>query len=188
MEIIGDLGTVWEPACGEGHMAEVLRERAIGVLPSDIYDYGRGYAVLDFLNSEKDDDPPDWIITNPPFSGECDRALAFANHALDLAAKRGVALLVSLQWLEGHARHRELFGPKPPSIIAIFSERVNLVEGRWDPDGSKPMAYAWVIWYRRQVDLGLGARMVWIPPGSRERLTKPDDRARFAAWSTKITD
>ena len=184
IEIIAEdepLGRVWEPACGEGHMAEVLKERALAVYASDVHDYGHGYVVLDFFEATEAGE--DWIITNPPFSGSNDRALAFAQHALGLKPKRGVALLVSLQWLEGVERW-SLFVTTPPSTIAIFAERVNLVEGRWDPDGSKPMAYAWLIWDRRDVVVGR-TDTVWIPPGSRERLTKPDDRARFAAWSLK---
>jgi hypothetical protein len=35
--------TVWEPACGEGHMAEIIAEFSTGqVVASDIYDYGCG--------------------------------------------------------------------------------------------------------------------------------------------------
>ena len=36
------LGAVWEPACGEGHMSETLREYAVSVFASDVHDYGRG--------------------------------------------------------------------------------------------------------------------------------------------------
>ena len=41
------LGYVWEPACGEGHMAEVLAEYT-DVSASDVFDYGYG-TVEDFL-------------------------------------------------------------------------------------------------------------------------------------------
>jgi hypothetical protein len=40
----------WEPACGEGHMAEVLREFFEEVIATDVFDYGYGDAVHDFLD------------------------------------------------------------------------------------------------------------------------------------------
>src|SRR5437016_1708457 len=40
---------VWEPACGEGHMAEVVTEfDNCQVVASDIFDYGYGQAPVDF--------------------------------------------------------------------------------------------------------------------------------------------
>src|SRR5258708_39619000 len=54
-----------EPACGEGHMAEIVTEFASGqVIASDVFDYGYGQAPVDFVN----DEPlarPEVIITNP---------------------------------------------------------------------------------------------------------------------------
>src|SRR5258706_8252353 len=38
--------SVWEPACGEGHMSEVLKEYFSKVSHTDIHDYGYG-AILD---------------------------------------------------------------------------------------------------------------------------------------------
>jgi hypothetical protein len=57
-------------------------------------------------------------------------------------------------------------------------------KARWDPDGSTATSYAWFVWLRDD-DGGLitPRSPPWIPPGRRETLTKPDDRARFAAWS-----
>ena len=47
---VSDFNSVWEPACGEGHMAEVLREYFAEVSATDIFDYGYGDAVHDFLD------------------------------------------------------------------------------------------------------------------------------------------
>lgn len=60
----------WEPACGEGHIAEVLKEYFGDVVESDIHDYGRAdahqvdFLAADHVNRQED---ADWIITNPPF-------------------------------------------------------------------------------------------------------------------------
>jgi hypothetical protein len=111
---IENIGMIWEPACGEGHMAAVLAEiSSAEVIATDIFDYGFGKAPVDFLNREPYVGSPDWIITNPPFKV----ALEFALRALDLA-HRGVALLVRTVWLEGGERYKRLFGSTPPTVFA----------------------------------------------------------------------
>jgi hypothetical protein len=160
----------WEPACGEGHMAEVLREYFSDVHATDIRDYGYGEHIIDFLNCRAQDDS-DWIITNPPFG---DNSEKFVLRALDLA-RVGVAMFVRLQWLETNGRYERIFRDNPPTLIAFFAERVNLCKGRWEPEGSTATAYIWLVWIK-------GAKPqapFWIPPRCREALTRPDDAERF---------
>lgn len=173
------IGRIWEPAAGEGHIADVLaQDYGLTVRASDIHDYGRGEQKLDFLKVIATSEP-DWIITNPPFSGTTDRALAFTLRALDLA-RVGVAMFVRSQWInEGGERYEKLFRPHPPTLIAFFSERVPLCKGRWDPKGSTATAYCWVIWIKGREPMP----PFWIPPEQRQRLSRPDDVKRFAAWS-----
>lgn len=190
----------WEPACGQRIMSTVLKEYFATVYESDVHRYcddtvihdflAGGSADRDYLGCGRIDVPgirkPDWIITNPPFTGivmdgrKIDRALEFVMTALDLAFC--VAMFVRTQWaVEGCARHDALFAPRPPTLFAPFSERVPLVRGRWDPDAATATAYCWLVW-----ELGYEPQPVfWIPPGQRKALTRPDDRARFAAWSVK---
>lgn len=90
-------GSVWEPACGKGHMSRVLAEYMQPVLSSDIVDYGFGQ-VQDFLTT----DWPiktDWIITNPPFG----LAEKFVHRALEFCPR--VAIFARLNFLEGQRRH-----------------------------------------------------------------------------------
>lgn len=162
---------VWEPACGEGHMAEVLREYCSDVEATDIFDYGYGDRVLDFLSDEASNACPDWIITNPPFG---ENSAAFVERALDIA-QAGVAMFVRLQWLEGVGRYERIFRDRPPTRIAFFAERVPLHKDRWEPDGGTMTAYIWLVWIK-----GIEPRApFWIPPGCREALTRPDDAERF---------
>jgi hypothetical protein len=172
--------TVWEPAAGEGHMAEVVAEFVGGqVIASDIFDYGYGQAPIDFLH----DEPivrPQWIITNPPFNLACE----FTLHALDLASE-GVAMLCRTSWIEGRGRFEKLFRDRPPALFCPFAERVPMLKGRWDPDGSTATAYAWFIWLQ---DVVGAAHVHWIAPGCRGELARPDDRQRFAAWSLTPSD
>jgi hypothetical protein len=173
--------SVWEPAAGEGHIAEVLREYFGQVRASDVFDYGRGYEVGSFIGSGLDvaaASPVDWVVTNPPFNLACE----FALRALSVA-RVGVALLVRSAWAEGADRWDRLFSPHPPTLIAQFVERVPMVKGGWDPDASSATAYSWFVW--RSVVAG-ETRLTWIPPGRRSALTKPTDRALFARGGMRI--
>jgi hypothetical protein len=67
--------------------------------------------------------------------------------------------------------------------VAQFVERVPMTKGRWDPDASTATAYSWFVWSKLAPAPG-ETRLVLIPPGRRSALTKSEDRARFAAWST----
>lgn len=98
------LTSVHEPACGEGHMAEVLREFFPIVTATDIHDYGCGDAVQDFLDDKFEVDA-DWIITNPPFNKKAEQ---FALKAIE-QARVGVAIFARLQWLETIGRYERLF-------------------------------------------------------------------------------
>jgi hypothetical protein len=88
------LGQVWEPACGEGHMAAALAEFAEAVSASDVFSYGYGTTPIDFLSDGPPWGRPRWIITNPPFVAACE----FTLRALDLT-EEGVAMLVRTQWI-----------------------------------------------------------------------------------------
>lgn len=181
-----DAPTCWEPAAGEGHMADVLDERFHGVWRTDVHDHAVGSslasrprldAVGSFVGAGPDVLPaptpqPDWIITNPPFA----LATAFAERALQVA-EEGVALLLRTAWLEGVDRYMRLFCDRPPAIVATFVERVPMTLGRWDPDADTATAYAWFVWRRGC----RGTRLQWIPPGCRQSLEREADRRRFAA-------
>lgn len=172
--VIGDSwknSTALEPACGEGHIAEVLTEYFGEVWSADIHDYGYG-GEADFLDISWER-PFHWIITNPPFG---DKTEAFVLRAIERATV-GVAMFVRLQWLEGIGRYERIFKDLPPTKIAFFAERVPLCKGRWDPDGTTATAYIWLVWRKPNFPLA----PFWIPPGQREALTYPDDIERFTA-------
>jgi hypothetical protein len=181
-----DWDLVWEPACGEGHISGVLEEYGLQVVATDIADYsvdGRfppGWdQQADFLTADwSEAAPPEWIITNPPFTGrDQDRALEFALKALSIATV-GVALFVRTGWvMEGIGRYERLFRDQPATLICPFVERVPVHEGRWEPDGSSDMAYCWVVWVKG----ALPGPLFRIPPGQRKALTRDDDVARFTA-------
>lgn len=132
---------VWEPAVGKGKIAKLMQRKGVNVRGSDIYDYGCGYEVGDFLmlwgNSEERD-----IVTNPPFAE--DMADQFIEHALILTRPFGgrVAMLLRNEF-DCAASRRDIFG-KPPFACKI----VLLKRPRWidDSTGSPRHNYAWYIW------------------------------------------
>lgn len=139
-------GPVWEPACGDGAISEVLREFGLDVVSSDIADRGYGTVGIDFLSSLFD--PPGSyvsIVTNPPYT----HCLEFAKRGLDLIGPGGkLILLCRLLWLEGRIRKR-FFESTPLARVWVHSGRVN-VSRRGDDyrDGGEGgmVAFAWFVW------------------------------------------
>jgi hypothetical protein len=167
--------TVWECACGEGHMSEVLAEYST-VIASDVHGYRPEQTVRDFLDTAIQAPRIDWIITNPPFG---DRTTQFILRGFEVA-RFGMAMFVRSQWaVEGIKRYQQIFRDHPPTCFAPFVERVPLCKGKWDPDGSTATAYAWLVWMRGKKPMP----PFYIPPGCRKALTRPSDRQRFAPWS-----
>lgn len=122
--------TIWEPACGENHMVNVMQANGYNVIATDVQ---TGDDFLQIENKECD-----WIITNPPFS--------LADRFIDrcIQHKRPFALLLKSQYW--HARKRlDLFRKYPPSFVCPLT---------WRPDflfkqrggGSPLMDVMWVVW------------------------------------------
>ena len=135
---------VWEPACGEGHLSEVLKKRGHSVASSDLIDRGYGTGNVDFLQCSSTWDGD--IITNPPYK----YAKEFAEHALDLVTGgHKVAMFLKVQFLEGKAR-RELFEKHPPKTVYVASSRLLCAKNgefqKMRDGGGSAVAYAWFVW------------------------------------------
>lgn len=201
--------TVWECAAGAGHLAHGLKDYFATVHGSDICIYdpalyaANGWVLHDFT---ADDDAPfsaDWVATNPPF----DLIEPFLLQAW-ARARRGVALLLRLNCLEGQGRHGLLHGPRSdgeaiptrrgplhgagdgPRLTAVapFSERIAMHKGFWDPTRTTATAYGWFFFCKP----GVGPRppvicgkprpfILDIAPGTEARLTRADDAQLFEA-------
>ena len=136
--------TVWECACGQGHLSEVLKSRGYKVMSSDLIYRGYGYGNVDFLRTGKPFDGD--IITNPPYK----YAREFVEHALDIVTEgHKVAMFLKLTFLESKAR-RKLFEKYPPKIIYVASARLQCAKNGDFETYSKgvgtAVAYAWFIW------------------------------------------
>ncbi|MBB4207239.1 methyltransferase [Roseinatronobacter bogoriensis] len=155
-----------EPAANRGHMVKPLAEHFAYVDASDIFDYGAGYRVQDYLFGPLPN-MVDWTITNPPFR----LAEQFIERAIN-TSEEGVAVIVRSAFLEGVGRHSRLFSVTPPTDILQFTERVVMHKGKLSAKGSTATAYCWLVW-----DLCAEikqTRFHWIPP-CRKRLEKPED-------------
>jgi hypothetical protein len=158
--------SVWEPACGRGHMAQVLAEYFGAVRASDVFNYGYG-EVQDFLTGLSGVKSVDWMITNPPFR----LAEDFFQRGRQVARK-GVALLTRTVFIESVGRFERVFKETPPTTVLQYTERVPMVKGRVDRKASTATGYAWLVWDFEEARSS--TMLDWVPP-SRRRLERDSD-------------
>ena len=159
-----------EPTANRGHMVRPLREYFASVEASDVYDYGAGFPVRDYLFGP----PPetvDWTIFNPPYR----LAEEFIVRAL-ATSRLGVAALVRSAFIEGVGRYSRLFSETPPDYVLQFTERVVMHRGKLSPKGSTATAYAWLVWITGPCppERPAPTRLRWIAP-CRKRLEREED-------------
>jgi hypothetical protein len=151
-------GEIWESACGNGAMSEVLAQTGQPVVSSDLFDRGYGQAGEDFLTPTRSTAN---VVTNPPYNA----AEGFVHAGLRSAQKK-FALLLRLAFLEGANRQRTIFTDAPPSRVWVFSERITFYPAGAVQQGSGTTAYAWFVWDK---DAGGGTEMKWFKPGYKAR-------------------
>lgn len=143
-EIFDSFCTIWEPACGEGHISKVLQQAGYDVQSTDLVwrEYGAG--GVDFLKIADPDNSWDGdIITNPPYK----YAKEFVEQALRLVTPgHKVAMFLKLTFLEGQGR-RELFRNNPPQTVYVSSARLQCGKNG-DFSGASMVAYAWYVWQK----------------------------------------
>ncbi len=138
-------GSVWEPACGEGAISDVLVKAGYQVVSTDLVLRGYGEGDVDFLRETAP--RAKHIVTNPPYG----RGLgdAFVRHALRLTGETGgsVAMLLNLASLAHRSRH-DLWTENPPAGIYALDELVCWPEGKPELARSSTAThrYCWVVW------------------------------------------
>jgi len=156
-------GDILEPACGLGHMSEVLKLTGNNVISTDIYDRGYGNNIENFLDTI-DHPQIDNIITNPPYN----LAEEFF-HIGYKRTKKKLCLLLRLAFLEGINRQNTIFNITPPSKVWVFSERITFYEYGAEIKSSGTTAYAWYIWDKSMVENK--TELKWIPTGIKKKYT-----------------
>ena len=141
--------SIMEPACGQGHIAEVLKSHGYTVCATDLVNRGYGVWGVDFFNINEPTDMD--IITNPPYS----MAKEFVEHAMEIVTDgHKVAMFLKLTFLEGQGR-RELFRKYPPKIVYVSTSRIGCAkngEFKKDKNGNlkadSAVAYCWYVWQK----------------------------------------
>jgi len=135
--------TIWEPACGAGHMTDVLKRWGYNVKSTDIKDWGYHdlLAVEDFTHTKVAQGMH--IITNPPYAKK--DAEAFVRHAVKMIEDNkviSVAMLMRNEWDSASGR-MDLFANCP----YFHSKIVLLKRPRWfekrENDSSPRHNYSW---------------------------------------------
>lgn len=134
--------TIWEPACGEGHLSKAIEEYGKSVYSTDLIDRGYGHGIKDFLMAtdiwEGD------IITNPPYK----YAAEFVAQAMSLLVEgKQLAMFLKLTFLEGQNRYKP-FQNYPPELVYVFSKRIGVARNGDEAmfNASSAAAYAWFVW------------------------------------------
>jgi len=125
--------TICEPACGDGAIVKVLKEKTNNFVAYDI--------EKNFLSETKQ---YDYIITNPPFS----IAYEFIVKAKQVAKKK-FAFLLPLSYLHGKKRYDDIYSDKdyPLKKVYVFT-RYPMLGEKLREDGkynTGMMVYAWFI-------------------------------------------
>ena len=140
--------TIWECACGEGHLSKEIKSMGKDVMSSDLVNRGYGDFFIDFLKDNVNGWQGD-IITNPPYK----YATQFVEKANDIINSNEledtkVAMFLKLTFLEGKQRY-DLFKKYPPARVYVYSGRRNCAKGgEFDKYPSSAVAYAWFVWYK----------------------------------------
>ncbi len=140
-----NFGDVWECACGEGHISEVLKKHNLHYLSSDLINRNYG-EVEDFLLTKRIHKGD--IITNPPFS----KSTEFAFKSLEILQEgRKLALLLRIQFLESIKR-QALFNQYPPQYIYVFVRNIRCARnGDFKNATGNASTYAWFVWEKGYV-------------------------------------
>lgn len=142
---------IWECACGEGHMSEILKKHGYKVTSSDIIDRSYpGTKVIDFLKVTKSDLKPNIpmdIITNPPYK----YAQEFIQHALDISMDgTKIAMFLKLTFLESQGR-KQFFLENPFKTLYVSSSRLMCAKnGDFEKcaKNAPAVAYGWYVWVK----------------------------------------
>lgn len=134
---------IWEPACGQGHLAEVFKRHGYDVLATDLINRGYGVGGVDFFKCDTQFDGD--IITNPPHK----YAKEFVEHALELIPPHHkVAMFLKLTFLEGKGR-QELFQRKELKTLYVSSARLACAKNaEFDKYSGTAVAYGWYVFER----------------------------------------
>jgi hypothetical protein len=148
---------VWEPACGPGAIARVLRGQGYEVYATDLVDYAssdQDFGGVDFMGQMACPAGARAIVTNPPYR----MARAFVEHAVALCPL--VIVLARLAFYESTGREAIL---ARCSRIHVFANRLPMMHraGWAGPKSTSGVAFAWFVWDDRHQGPTTIDRITW---------------------------
>lgn len=136
-------GTIWECACGEGDISNVLLAHGHSVISTDLIDRGYGQTI-DFFKSTH---VANNIVTNPPFK----YAREFVEHAKQQTDGK-IAMFLKTLFLEGGSRYEMFHDTQYPlKTVYQFSKIVTLTKAGMKMKNSGMLSYAWFVWDKNYV-------------------------------------
>lgn len=139
-------GLIWEPACGDGAISEVLKQFGHEVVSSDLFDYGYSPSQqpVDFnlatpFSVHGIETFPN-IITNPPYG----MAQPFIERALSFSTGK-VAMLLKTVFLEGQ-RRKPLFDRKQLKTVYVFRYRLQFGRNGESYANGGMISFSWFVW------------------------------------------
>ncbi len=155
--------SVWEPACGEGHISKRLQQLGAYTISTDLIDRGFGTGGINFLKCRSVPKALTTrgqvgIITNPPYGTLADQ---FVAAALELAAPVDgmVAMFMRNEWDCGDKRTARFFEHPAYAMKIVATKRPRWIAGS---TGSPRHNYAWYVWDFRT--LGQDAVVKYLHP------------------------
>jgi hypothetical protein len=121
---------IWECACGDGSMADVILKYGHEVIQTDLN------TGTDYLKTEG---KADAIITNPPFK--------LAAEFIEKALKEADIVAIVLKSQYWHAKKRyDLFMKNKPAFVLPLTWRPDFMNG--ESGGSPTMEVNWTVWIK----------------------------------------
>ena len=142
--------TVWEPACGAGHMSRALAAHGATVISTELHGQGFGIEGVDYLDASLPDGVQ-CIVTNPPFRLAEQFIRRSIEHGLPFAM-----LLKSQYWHS--AKRRALFETHRPSAVLPLTWRPDFHFG--SKGGSPTMECIWTVWGTEPADFTIYAPLL----------------------------
>ena len=134
--------TIFEPACGDGRMSDVLSKMGNKVISNDLHNYGYVHqdSQFNFLRDPHPVNDYDMIVTNPPY----DLIVEFICLSVGLTRKNGGSVCI-LARHEFDATHHSLWD-YPYTTKIILPRRPKWIDGPEGDKASPRFPYAWYCW------------------------------------------
>jgi hypothetical protein len=176
---------IWEPACGPGSIARVLRGAGHIVAATDLvnYDWPANFAAMSGRDFLMEREMPvlgrDAIVTNPPFK----LANEFVEHARKLCPK--VVMLLRLAFYESERRSNILDAGDLARVLVFRKRLPQMHRAGWEgPKANSGMCFAWFVWDAGHKGDTIFKRISWEPlsgakPAARRRRTQDSSTANI---------